>query len=389
MLRQILAVTALSLRGIPHRLATSCVIVIGIMAVVGVLVSVQTMSSSLSAEVIAAGRADRAIVLKSGSNSEVVSELGVAEAATIENAPGIARGADGKPAATTDFIVSVNVPRRSNGSRVTLNVRGVSKLQEVRPEIELVEGNLFTPGRRELIAGYSARGEFEGLEIGDRVALRNSEWTVVGIYQSGDIAESGLIGDTTTLLSAYQRARVSSVTVRLASPDSFEQLKAALTTDPTLSVDVLREPEYFASLSENVTRILSFVTIVVSGIMTAGALFGALNMMYSAVSSRRIEIATLRALGFGATGVVASVLLEAMLLALLGATAGAALAWALFSGDTISLGREFGSIATQLEVTPATLLTGVVGAAAVGLLGAALPAVRAARLPVATALRAI
>jgi putative ABC transport system permease protein len=388
MLQQIIAVTALGLRGIQHRRASSLVIVIGIMAVVGVLVSVQMMSSSISAEVIGAGRADRAIVLKAGSNSEVVSELGIAEAATIENAPGIARGADGKPAATTDFIVSVNVPRRSNGSRVTLNVRGVSKL-EVRPEIELVEGRLFMPGRRELIAGYAARSEFAGLEIGDRVALRNSEWTVVGIYKSGDITESGMIADAATLLSAYQRARVSSVTVRLASKDSFEQLKAALTTDPTLSVDVLREPEYFASLSQNVTAILSFVTIVVSGIMTAGALFGALNMMYSAVSARRIEIATLRALGFGATGVVVSVLLEAMLLALLGAAAGAAVAWALFSGDTISLGREFGSIATQLEITPATLLTGVVGAAVVGLLGAALPAVRAARLPVASALRAI
>jgi putative ABC transport system permease protein len=388
MLRQIVAVTALSLRGIPHRLASSCVIVIGIMAVVGVLVSVLTMSSSLSAEVIAAGRADRAIVLSADASFEVVSELGIAEVATIENAPGIARGADGKPAATTDFIVSVNVPRRSNGSRVSLNVRGVSKL-EVRPEIQLVEGRLFTPGRRELIAGYGARAEFAGLEIGERIALRDSEWTVVGIYKSGDVAESGLMGDTTTMLSAYQRTRVSSVTVRLASPDSFEQLEAALAADPTLSVDVFREPEYFASLSENVTAILSFVTIVVSGIMAAGALFGALNMMYSAVSARRKEIATLRALGFGAAGVAASVLAEAMLLALLGAAAGAALAWLLFSGDTISLGREFGSIATQLEVTPATLWTGVVWAAAVGLLGAALPAVRAARLPVATALRAV
>ena len=358
------------------------------MAVVGVLVSVLTMSSSLSAEVIAAGRADRAIVLRADASFEVVSELGIAEAATIENAPGIARGADGKPAATTDFIVSVNVPRRSNGSRVTLNVRGVSKL-EVRPEIELVEGRLFTPGKRELIAGYSARAQFTGLEIGDRVALRDSEWTVVGIYKSGDVAESGMIVDATTLLSAYQRARVSSVTVRLASPDSFEQLEAAIAADPTLSVDVLREPDYFASLSENVTAILSFVTIVVSGIMAAGALFGALNMMYSAVSARRTEIATLRALGFGGAGVVVSVLVEAMLLALLGATAGAAIPWLMFSGDTISLGREFGSIATQLEIAPRTLFTGVAWATAVGLLGAALPAVRAARLPVATALRAV
>jgi putative ABC transport system permease protein len=365
------------------------VIVIGIMAVVGVLVSVRTMSDSLSGTVLAAGHADRAIVLRAGSNSEVVSEIAVAEAATIANAPGIARGADGKPAATTDIIVSVNVARRSNGSRTSLNVRGVSLLQEVRPEVQLIAGRLFAPGKRELIAGESARVEFAGLEIGDRVALREGEWTVVGIYRSGDIAESGMITDTATLLSAYQRARVSSVTVRLASPNSFEQLKSALTTDPTLSVDVFREPEYFANLNENITPLFFFVTVVVSGIMAAGALFGALNMMYSAVSARRIEIATLRALGFGPAAVVVSVLTEAMLLALLGAAAGAAIAWALFSGDTISLGSERGSIATQLEITPATLLTGVVWAAAVGLLGAALPAIRAARLPVATALRAV
>ena len=389
MMRQLLAVTALSLRGIPHRLASSAVIVVGIMAVVGVLVSVRTMSSSLAGTVLATGHVDRAIILRAGANNEVVSELGIAEAATIADAPGIARGADGKPAATTDFIVSTNVSRRSNGSRVSLNVRGVSTLQEVRPEIRVVEGRLFAPGRREVIAGRSAHVEFAGLDIGARVALRDGEWTVVGIYESGDVAESGMITDAPTLLSAYQRARVSSVTVRLASPDSFEQLKAALTTDPTLSVDVFREPEYFANLNENLTNLFFFVTVIVSGIMAAGALFGALNMMYSAVSARGTEIATLRALGFGATGVVVSVLAEAMLLALLGATVGAGIAWALFSGDTISLGGELGSIATQLEITPATLRTGVVWATAVGLLGAALPAVRAARLPVARALRAL
>jgi putative ABC transport system permease protein len=387
MLRQIAAVTAFNIRGISQRLVASSVIVVGIMCVVGVLVSVLTMAGSLADTLLAAGRTERAIVLRVGANSENASTLSVDAAATIANAPGVARTADGDPAATADMLVSVNFNRKSNGSLAALAVRGVSELG-VRPEVELVEGRLFSPGLREVIVGRNAQRAFAGLEIGDRVALRDSEWTVVGVYRSGDVAESGMITDAATLLSAYQRAVVNSVTVRLESPESFDAFKTALTTNPSLSVDVFREPEYFAQQTEDLSSLFFFITYIVTGIMGAGALVGAINTMYSAVSTRTLEIATLRAIGFGASGVVVSVLAEAVLLALLGAFGGAAISWLLFSGDTISLGGGQGSLVTELAITPTTLVTGVVAAAAAGFLGGLFPAVRAARLPVATALRA-
>jgi putative ABC transport system permease protein len=388
MLKQIVAVTALNVRGIKQRLVASSVIVVGIMSVVGVLVSVLTMAGSLSGTLLAAGHAERAIVLRAGANAEGASTLSVDAAATIAGAPGVARAANGDPAATADILVPANFTRRSDGSIAALSVRGVSDLHGVRPEIELVEGRLFSAGLRELIVGRNAQRAFGGIEIGDRVALRDSEWTIVGVYRSGDVAESGMLTDAATLQSAYQRAVFNSVTVRLESADSFDAFKTALTTNPSLSVDVFREPDYFAQQTEDLSGLFFFVTYIVTGIMAAGALVGAINTMYSAVSTRRLEIATLRAIGFGASGVIVSVLAEAVLLALLGACAGATISWLLFSGDTISLGGGQGSLVTELTITPATLVTGVVWAVTAGFLGGLFPALRAARLPVATALRA-
>jgi putative ABC transport system permease protein len=377
-------------RGIPQRIGASCVVVIGITCVVAVLVSVLTMAGSFSATLLAAGRADRAIVLQGGANSETVSNLQADTVATILNAPGIVRIPAGDAAASADVLVSVNLARESNGSVAPIAVRGVSQqTAAVRPEVALVEGRMFKPGLREVIVGRLAQTEFSGLAVGNRVALRNSAWTIVGAYETGDATESGMLTDASTLQSAYQSTLVNSVTVVLDSPDAFDAFKSALTTNPSLTVDVLREPEYLAQRAANIADLLFFVTYVVSAIMAFGALFGALNTMYSAVSARTVEIATLRAVGFGAAGVVFSVLTEALLLALVGALAGAAISWAVFSGDTISLGGGQNSLIAELRVTPGILGAGVLCACAVGLLGALLPAIRAARLPVATALRAV
>jgi len=389
-LRQVAAISALNLRSIPQRLGPSLVVVIGIAGVVGVLVSVLTMAGSLTETVISTGDENRAIVLRNGSNYEMASLLDTVAVQTIMDAPGVARTADGDPAASSDFIVPINLTRKEDGALAALVVRGISPQSfEVRPEIRLVAGRMFTPGLREVIVGRNAQLQIAGVELGDRVALRDSEWAVVGVYQSGDAAESGMLTDVTTLLSTYQRTLVNSVTVLLETPDSFEELKVALTTNPTLSVDVLREPEYFEQQSERIAQLMFFVTYVVTTIMAVGAFFAALNTMYSAVSTRSVEIATLRALGFGATGVVASVLTEVLLLAVIGGMLGATVAWLLFSGNVISLGGTLGSIVTELRVTPVLVGTGIAWACTVGLLGGLPPAIRAARLPVATALRAV
>jgi putative ABC transport system permease protein len=381
----------MNLRSMPQRIGSSSVIVVGIAGVVGVILSVFALTRSLSDAVLATGSPDRAIVLRAGATGEFSSTLPVDSVATIKDAPGIARGNDGKPAATADFVAAVNLDRKQDGARAGLAVRGVDPaIMAVRPELKIVEGRSFSPGLRELIVGRSALEEFKGVGVGDGVQLRDGRWTVVGVFESGrDGNESSLMTDAATLLSAYQRTAVNSVTVRLASPDAFEQLKAALTTNPTLSVSVERETEFYRRASQEANQIFGLVGIAVGVFMGLGAIFAALNTMYSAVSVRTREIATLRAIGFGAGSVVVSVLVEALVLALIGAVVGASMAWLLFNGNTVTLGDSTGSMVFDMKVTPALLLLGVLLACSVGFIGGLLPAVRAARLPVATALRAV
>ena len=389
--RQIGAVVGMNMQSITHRLGSSCVVVIGIAGVVGVVVSIFGMNRSLGDALVDSGRPNRAVVLRNGSDGEGSSTLLVDEVGTIKNAPGIARTPEGDAAASAEMITTANFKRKKDGTTSGLPIRGFeSQGFFIRPEIKIVAGRVFKPGLREVIVGRGAQKEFQSLEIGDHVPLRNSQWEVVGVFESGgDVNESRVIADEATLLSAYGRTAASSVTVLLQSEASFDEFKQALTTNPTLSVSVERENEYYLRQSKNATTFFGFVATFVGGIMALGALFAALNTMYSAVSTRVVEIATLRAIGFGATGVVVSVLVESLVLALLGAVLGAGVAWALFGGNTISLGNGTASLVFQMRVTPALLGVGIAWACAVGLIGGLFPAVRAARLPVATALRAV
>ena len=389
MLRQIAAVSLLSLKSVPQRLGAAIVVIIGIAAVVGVLVSVFTMAGSLTGSLIAVGSADRAIVLRSGANFEGASMLPLDTLGAVASAAGVARTAEGRGAVTADVVTAINRPRRVNGALRALGVRGVGAENfAVRPEIAIVEGRRFTPGLREAIVGRSAQTEFEGLDVGATIKLRDSVWTIVGVFTTGDATDAGLITDVDTLASAMSFGFVNSVTARLETPEAFDELKAALDANPTLAVDVYREPDYFVQDAADLDDLFFFVTYVVCSIMAAGALVGALNTMYAAVSSRAVEIATLRALGFGSIGIVVSVVVEALVLAAIGAAAGSAIAWFLFAGDSISIGGGQGTLITTLVITPSTLVTGFAWACGVGLVGALFPAVSAARLPLATALRA-
>jgi putative ABC transport system permease protein len=389
-LRQMVLVTAMGLGSVSQRPFRASVVVIGIAGVVGVLISMLTLGASVSDSARAAGKEDRAIVLRNGAENEPESAIFAAEAQAVADAPGVVRTPEGKPAATADLLTTVNLPRQLDGALSGVMLRGVSaQSAAVRPEVVLAEGRLFTPGLRELIVGRVLQQGFNGVKIGDRVWLPGGEWTVVGAYETGDMWESMLVTDVTTLMSAYRRNVFSSVTVRLESPAAFDRFKAALTSDPTLSVNVMRESEYYSKGSE-ISGVFIILGYVIGAIMAAGALFGALNTMYSSVSARSIEIATLRAIGFPGASVVVSVLVEAMLLAMVGGLVGAAISWALLSGNTFALGAPGGSaVAARLHFTPQLVGIGLLWALAMGLLGGLLPALRAARLPVATALRAL
>ncbi len=389
-LKQIRAVTAMNLNSIPRRLGSSSVIVIGIAGVVGVVVWTLGMTQSLSKTLVDSGRPDRAIVLRAGARTEVASSLAVDSVADHRERAGYRENFGGKCRRVGEMLAAVNLLRKEDGTRAGITVRGVSTEHvAVRPEIKIVEGRMFQPGLREMIVGRSTQAEFQGLEIGSRVGLRDSEWTIVGTFTTAAMRiESSVVVDADTLLSAYGRTAVNSMTV-MFDPKPSTISRRALTTNPTLSVSVERESDYFIRQSENSGQIFRIVTTWVSGFMALGALLAALNTMYTAVSSRTVEIATLRAIGFGASGVVVSVLAEALVLAVLGALIGAAVAWGLWSGNTMSLGGGVSSMVFEMRITPALVGTGIVWACAVGLIGGLFPAVRAARLPVATALRAV
>jgi putative ABC transport system permease protein len=389
-LKQILAVTSMNLRSVPRRLGASSVIVIGIAGVVGVLVSILAMVAGLSQMMKSTGHTDRAIVMAAGASFEFVSNLSREAAQAIEDAQGIRRGVDGKPIASAEALVVIRMPLRQSGNNGNLPLRGVSQAAfALRPEIHLIEGRIFKPAVRELIVGRTARHQFPSLDVGSRVSIRGSDWTVVGVFESGgDEHETGMITDAYTLQSAFQRNSFQSVAVLLDSAQSFMDFKASLARNPSLAVDVMRESDYYARQTQEFTQVLSIVAYLVGGIMAIGAMFGALNAMYSAVGSRTVEIATLRVLGFDAGAVIVSVFAEALVLAVLGGLVGGGVAWLLFNGNVVSTnGGGVTQLAVPLAVDWHLVAVGIAWACIIGMLGASFPAIRAVRIPLASALR--
>ncbi|MEJ1962084.1 MAG: ABC transporter permease [Gammaproteobacteria bacterium] len=390
--RQTLAVTGMNLRSIPARYGTSLVIVIGIATVVAVLVSVLAMSQGFLESVTRSGRAERAIVLGRGATSESSAGFSRDNAVTILNSPGIRKGADGSPVASAEYLASVLLPADRGGNDAFIIVRGVGQQAfELRPEMKLVEGRVFKAGLNEMIAGRAAQVRLGGVKVGSHVAMPNGDWTVTGIFESnGDSHESEFFTDADTLIAAMRRGQsFSSTTVWLEDSAAYTRFKDAVTTNPTLSVDVKPEPEYFEATARPLTQILNIVAYVIGGFMALGAVFGALNTMYSAISARAVEIATLRAIGFGSGAVVVSVFVEAVLLASVGAVLGSAVAWLFFDGNLVSTAstNSRSQLTFALSVTPGLIAVGATFALAIGVLGGLFPAIRAARRPVAVALR--
>ncbi|MBN8726661.1 MAG: ABC transporter permease [Xanthomonadales bacterium] len=389
--RRTLSVTRVGLSTLGSRLGSTAVIVVGIAGVVGVLVALLAMGEGLAATLKQTGSEDTAIVLRGGSGGEANSVLTRDAIDVVEQAPGVAHDASGRPLASAEIAVVTNIPKKSDpASDANVSLRGVGEAAwTVWPNVRIVEGRAFQPGLRELVVGRAAERQFVGLAPGQTLKLSGQEWTIVGVFESGDAHESELWGDVKSVASAYRRgSSAQSVTVKLASPAAFDGFKAALTGDPRLKVDVDTTRAFYGKQSEGITKVIRVVGITIGVIMAIGAVFGALNTMYAAVATRAREIATLRAIGFRGLPVVVSVLLETMLLALAGGALGAAIVWLVFNGYTAStIGGNFSQVVFQFRVTPALVWTGIKWALAIGFVGGLFPALRAARLPVTTALR--
>lgn len=391
-IRQVLAVTATNLRNIPMRLGSSLVIVVGIAGVVGVLIPVLAMSIGFRATIQGDARADRAVVLSRIATEEDISSISREHLGRIVNAPEVRRDARDRPLASGEVILQAPVSRKSDHSDVSLTLRGVGEEYfAVRPELKLVDGRMYRSGKQELVVGAAALAQFEGLAIGDTIRLQDGDWTVVGTYAGGNGSrESEVISDAQTVMSAYKLNAFNSVTVVLRDAASFESFRQGVARDTRSAAQARTEPEYLASVSAYVSRMMRTVAYSIGAIMGLGALFSALNSMYSAVAARKAEMATLRAIGFSGGAVAAAVLIEALLLAMLGAAIGVGISYAVFNGATISTlgGALSGSqLVYSLTVTPALVVSVALLACALGLAGGLVPAIRAARANIAGALQ--
>jgi len=390
-LRQIEAVTGANLRSIPERYKTSLVLVLGVAATVAVLVSVLAVATGLGKTLVVTGRSDRVVLLESVDQFEVASRLDRRTASVLQQLPGIRLAGDGTALASPEAIASVWLQGPA-GSRSSIALRGLG-LQglALRPEIRIVAGQVFRPGLREVIVGKSVQARFAQMSVGSDVVLDGVAWRIVGSFTSGaDAHESEILTDSDTLLGAYNRAQYNSVVAALDGPNALATVRDALAASPALVVSAILETQYYQRQSEQLAAFMVRATYAVCALMALGAMFGALNTMYSAVRVRTLEIAVLRALGFGSLGVVISVFVEGLILSLIGAMLGALLAWLFFDGNlvsTMSGANGLNQVVFHVDVGVSLVLTGVLWAMAVGALGALFPAVRAARLPVAAALR--
>ena len=390
-LRQTLAVTLLSVRTIPQRLGSSIVAMVGIAGVVIVFVAVLSIAEGFRAAMTVAGSPNRVLVMRGGADSEMTSGIGGDNADTIKQAPGLLREAN-HPVASAELYVIVDLNKRSTGTAANVPLRGIEPAAlQVRDEVKLVAGRMFEFGTNEAIVGRAASRQFSGVDLGSSFKSGQLTLKIVGVFESdGSVAETEIWCDSRLLQGVYRRGNsYQSVLARIDSPASFDSFKNWLTTNPQLNVQVRRENDYYAAQSTTMTGLIRGIGYAIAILMGIGAVFGAILTMYTAVSSRTREIATLRALGFNTTSVLVSVLAESLALAALGGVAGGLAAYAAFNGyqtSTMNF-QTFSQVAFAFAVTPALLVQGLLYALVMGLVGGLLPALRAARLPIASALR--
>jgi len=390
-LRQTLAVTALNLRTIPQRLGSSGVAIIGIAGVVIVMVSVLSIAQGFSAAMAQSGSDNRALVMRSGADSEMTSGLSAPEVDIIKQAPGLRR--DGQAAvASGELYVIIDIPKIGTNSPANVPMRGIEpKATEVREEFSITQGRMMQFGTNEVVVGRGAVANFQGLSLGSTIHSGQNTWQVVGVFETdGSIAETEIWCDGRVLQGAYRRGNTfQTVLAHLDSSQSFDTFRDWLTANPQVNVQVRREAEYYAQQSRALSTLIRTIGFGIAALMGIGAVFGAILTMYTAVSTRAREIATLRALGFNTTSVVVSVLAESLALAAIGGAIGGAFAYLGFNGYQTSTMNfsTFSQVAFAFQVTPQLLIMGLTYALIMGLVGGLFPALRAARLPIPSALR--
>ena len=390
-IRQTIAVTLLNLRNLPQRMGSSLVAIVGVAAVVLVFSAVLSMANGFEKTMLATGSDDTAVILRSGSTTEMNSGISYEQTLIIANAPGVLKDGD-NAIMSSELYVIVDVKKKSSQTDANVPFRGIQPgAFDVRRDVRIVEGRMFEEGRNEIIVGRAAEAEFAGLGVGSTIRFGQTEWSIVGMFEAGGgVSESELWTDVRVLQGAYRRGNsFQTVRVKLEDESSLGTLTTYLEDDPRIDPDVLTERQYYSAQSEGLSQFIRIVGYPLTILMSIGAIFGALNSMYSSISVRGKEIATLRALGFGPFPVLVSTIVESTFLALIGGVIGGAIAYLVFNGFQVSTlnGASFSQVVFGFAVTPDLLRQGIVAALIIGLVGGLFPAIRAARLPVAQALR--
>ncbi len=382
-----------NVRSVKARWTSAIVAVLGIAGTVGVFVAMLSLARGFQATLVSSGSPDNAIVMRAGATTEMMSGIALDSIRILQDKPGVAR-VNGAPLVTSEVVVIAPFPLRSTGTDANVQIRGVSpNVFQIRNNIHIVQGRMFRPGLSELVVGKAAASTYSGLSVGNQVRFGGGEWTVTGIFDAhGSAFDSEVWCDAKVLDDVYKRPGniFQSATVHLTSPAAFQQFKDAVTKDPQLNVDVTREIDYYAKQSEIMTRLITVLGGLVAFIMAIGAIFGALNTMYSAVAERGREIATMRALGFGALAVVFSFVVEAVLISVVGGAIGCIAILPLNGLTTSTINwQSFSSLAFAFKITPGLLGGGMIFALIMCVAGGLAPAIHAALRPVATALRAL
>tara|TARA_Y100000590_G_scaffold70886_1_gene77690 strand:+ start:3593 stop:4771 length:1179 start_codon:yes stop_codon:yes gene_type:complete len=392
-MKQILAILGMNLRTILERSGSSIVIIIGIAGSVAVMVSLLAMAEGLSNTISSTGEEDRALIFRDGSNSELSSGIYIPQLPIIESVPGIRNSEDG-PMIAAELFTIIDLKKKGADDTSNLPLRGVQPMSfKIRPEVEIIKGENFFPGRGEVIVGEGAYKEYEGLEIGDSLKIRDSQWKVVGIFSTGgDVHESEIWADLTVTQGVFRRENSASIAiVQMENKAIISDFAASLELDPRLDLKVQGEADFYSKQSSGASGVIQTFGYVVAIIMAIGSVFAALNTMYTAVSTRLVEIGTLRAVGFQGGAVLFALMIESMLLALTGGLLGAGLSYLIFNGYTVSTlaSGSFTQTAFDFAVTGDIVGQGLMLALIVGFLGGVLPARRAATQDITEALRAI
>jgi putative ABC transport system permease protein len=378
-------------RSVRARWTSTIVAVLGIAGTVGVFVAMLSLARGFRATLVASGSPGNALVMRAGATSEMMGGITLDSVKVVEDAPGVAHDSSG-PLVTQEVVGVIPFPLISTGTDANVQVRGVSaNVLHIRSFAKIIQGRMFEPGVSELVAGKNASRTYAGLTVGNRVNFAGGQWLVVGIFDAGGSSfDSEVWCDSRILAQVLKRPEniFQSATVHLESPDSFQQFKDAVTSDPRMNVDVMREVDYYAKQSTTMTRLITVLGGLVAAIMAIGAVFGALNTMYSAVAERGREIATMRALGFSSWNVVLSFLFEALLISFVAGLVGCLAVLPLNGLTTNTMNfQTFSNVAFAFKITFDLLLMGVLFGLVMGVMGGMLPAIRAAVRPVAVALR--